>query len=77
MRQETLHEIISVCEENGIDTENIELLKDSIDSLQYISVLVALEDKYQIMFPDYVLEKNIFEDIEELADIIEELTKNH
>lgn len=49
-------------EENGIDINDQDAVKH-IDSLAYISTLVSLEDKFKIEFPDSMLTKNIFENM--------------
>ena len=49
-------------EENGIDIDDQDDVKH-IDSLAYISTLVSLEDKFKIEFPDSMLTKNIFENM--------------
>ena len=51
-------------EENGIDINDQDAVKH-IDSLAYISVLVSLEDKFKIEFPDSMLTKNIFENMDD------------
>lgn len=49
-------------EENGIDINDQDAVKH-MDSLTYISTLVSLEDKFKIEFPDSMLTKNMFEDM--------------
>lgn len=65
--------IFETCEENGIDTDEPEKIGEDIDSVQYISTLVALEEKLHIRFPDYILEENIFSDMDKLKNVIKEL----
>lgn len=74
-KKEILQRIYEICAENGINVECPERLQEEVDSLQYISVLVAMEKYFGIMFPDHVLEKNMFENLDELVDVIEEETK--
>lgn len=75
-KKEILHDIYDICIENGINVEFPDRLKDEVDSLQYISVLVAMENKFGIMFPDRVLETNMFEDLDELVDVVEYQMQN-
>lgn len=49
-------------EENGIDINDQDAVKH-MDSLAYISTLVSLEDKFKIEFPDSMLTKNMFENM--------------
>ena len=52
----------SIFEENGIDVEDKEMI-NSMDSLEYISILVSLEEKFDIEFPDSFMEQNMFENM--------------
>lgn len=61
-----------VCEVNGLDIYD-EQQKQEMDSIMYISIIVDLESEFQIEFPDEVLSKNFFEDIDGLCNIIEDL----
>lgn len=64
--------IKELCIGNGIDYDNISNCSNEIDSIQYISTLLAIEDEFEICFPDYVLENNVFEDIDGLITIVKE-----
>lgn len=65
--------IYDTCEENGISVEYPDEIGNDIDSIQYISTLVALEEKFNIRFPDYILEENIFSDLDKLINVIKGL----
>lgn len=71
--EEELREIVrNTFEENGIDIsmqddqESIE----NFDSLEYISILVSLEEKLGIEFPDSILTKNIFENMNDFHSLL-------
>lgn len=49
-------------EENGIDINDQEAI-ENMDSLEYIATLVSLEEKFKIEFPDAMLTKNMFENM--------------
>ena len=46
-------DIIEIFEENGIDAKNIDSFND-IESIQYISIIVEIEQKFDISLPDYL-----------------------
>lgn len=51
-----------VFEENGIDIDDKDAV-ENMDSLEYIATLVSLEEKFEIEFPDSMLTKNMFENM--------------
>lgn len=51
-----------VFEENGIDIDDQDVV-ENMDSLEYIATLVSLEEKFEIEFPDSMLTKNMFENM--------------
>lgn len=51
-----------VFEENGIDIDDQDAV-ENMDSLEYIATLVSLEEKFEIEFPDSMLTKNMFENM--------------
>ena len=51
-------------EKNGIDIDDRESL-EHMNSLEYISILVALEERFEIEFPDVVLTRNLFVNMED------------
>ena len=70
-------EIIKIIAENlNIDqaniTENMNLKEDlSVDSLDYITIVTELEDKYNLMFEDELIDK-----INTVGDLIEYIEKS-
>ena len=70
-------EIINIIAENlNIDpqtiTENMNLKEDlSVDSLDYITIVTELEDKYNLMFEDELIDK-----INTVGDLIEYIEKS-
>lgn len=60
---EEMKQIVSqTFEESGIDV-NDQAAIDSIDSLEYITILVSLEEKFNIEFTDAMLTRNMFENM--------------
>lgn len=68
-KMDVRNKLLMIFEENGINTVNEISLKD-IDSLQYISILVSIEEELGIEFPDSVLTQNIMGDIDGLCELI-------
>lgn len=70
-------EIINIIADNlNIDpesiTENMNLKEDlSVDSLDYITIVTELEDKYNLMFEDELIDK-----INTVGDLIEYIEKS-
>lgn len=58
-----------VLEENGVDINDSDSL-NAMDSLQYISSLVSLEEKVEIELPDEILVHNIFTDLDKAIDLL-------
>ena len=58
-----------IFEENGISIDDSDTIQ-TIDSLQYMSILLAIEEELNIEFPDIVLSKNIFENLNEFIENI-------
>lgn len=69
---DVIQRLKKVCELNGLDIYD-EQQKQEMDSVMYISIIVDLEGEFQIEFPDEVLSRNFFEDINSLCNIIENL----
>ncbi|MBO5197703.1 MAG: hypothetical protein J6B85_04175 [Lachnospiraceae bacterium] len=63
------NKLAAIFEENGLDIENITMLKE-MDSLQYVSILVSAEEEFGIEFPDTVLTQNILGEIDGLCELI-------
>ncbi len=70
-----INEIIEVLVSNNliskeeITTENYAVIlagiADEIDSLLYISILVDIEERYNIILPEDAMERNVFENIDD------------
>jgi acyl carrier protein len=67
--------IIECLAECGIDISRDNYV-DEIDSVTYVSCLVELEQKFEIVFPDEYLAENFFEEIDKLVSIIEALVQD-
>lgn len=79
MEQIVLKDILQLIGDNFLDTseangdksiQSIGQYAEDIDSILYISILVDIEEKYQIELPDEFMVKNIFLDVKELVDYI-------
>lgn len=53
--------------------DNKVILCNDIDSIQVISIIVEIEEKFQIEIPDTYLSANIMKDFDRLVDMVEEL----
>ena len=59
----------TIFEETGYDiNDHVSIME--MDSLSYIGILIAIEETFNIEFPDTVLIKNMFYDIEGLCELI-------
>lgn len=56
-------QLIALFENYGIDPLNAEEVAE-MDSLQYIGILIEIENTFQIELPDEYLENNMFEDMD-------------
>ena len=68
-------EIQRIFEENGIDItipDNLE----NIDSIQYVTIIVEIEQFFNIILPDYFLVENILSDFQKLVNIVTDLYEN-
>lgn len=70
-------QIICIFNENGIDPlEQIQLKE--IDSIQYISIIVEIEQLFGIVLPDFLLMRNEFVDFEAFINVVaEEYRRNN
>lgn len=75
-------EIIQICKEIMLryevlteieDIYTVETRNDSIDSLTYVTVLMEIEENFNITFPDEYLAENVFSNIDSLIGLIQEL----
>ncbi len=64
------NKLIRIFEENGIDPSDNQQLMD-IDSIQYISIIVEIEQCFGIVLPDYLLSENKFIDFDGFAFIVQ------
>ena len=60
---------LRIFEEIGVDITNQEAV-NQMDSVQYVSALVGLEDEFNIQFPDEILVRNIFQEIDEFYEML-------
>lgn len=65
-------EIIRIFNENGVDSSDENQLI-SIDSVQYISIIVEIEQYFGIVLPDYIIAQNEFENFDRFINIITEI----
>lgn len=63
------NEIIRIFEENGVDASDVQSLID-IDSVQYISIVVEIEQFLGIVLPDYILMQNEFKDFDAFVSVV-------
>lgn len=70
-----MDEIERIFEENGVDAQDKDQLME-MDSLQYMTIIVEIEQKYGIVFPDEYLERNMVEDFEEFVNAVVGLVDN-
>ena len=72
-----IEDIIEVFIESGImityEGQDILLAEYIEDSIQFMSILVQLEDKFGIEFPDEFLQVDYFSSLYALNDIIDEV----
>ena len=50
-------QIVEIFEENGVDVENADSF-NNIESIQYISIIVDIEQKFDVSLPDYILTRD-------------------
>ncbi len=65
-------EVIRIFEENGVDVTDAQSLID-VDSIQYISIIVEIEQFMGIILPDFILAQNEFEDFDAFVGIIRDI----
>ena len=73
----TKEKILSVFEEMGLNMENSDdslLLQEYIvDSIQFISLIISLEEKFGFIFPDEFLTYDSISTLGTLCQIVEEI----
>lgn len=67
--------VSKVFDENGIDIDDFVMVQE-MDSLQYMSIIISLEELFEIEFPDSILMTNIFDEEDRLIDLINVLLEN-
>ncbi len=56
--------------------EEIAAIAENIDSIYYISILISLEEKYQVELPDEFLSENVFVNVDILTSTINKLIES-
>lgn len=64
--------LLDIMEQNGIEYEDDKLIS-KLDSIQYISAMVAIEEEFEIEIPEQYLVQNVFENLDHLSSIISEI----
>lgn len=65
-------QIVEIFEENGVDVENADSF-NNIESIQYISIIVDIEQKFDVPLPDYILTRDDILNFDQFADIVKEV----
>lgn len=68
-------EIERIFEENGINITDPDSL-DNIDSIQYVTIIVEIEQFFNITLPDYFLVNNALADFQKLINIVTDIYEN-
>lgn len=63
-KQDIINEVENIFTLNGVDITD-DTSVNNMDSLEYMSILIGLEEKFNIEFPDSVLVKNMFESMDD------------
>lgn len=76
-----IREVISQYGRLSVDLERIEdganLYNAGLTSLATVNIMLALENRFDVEFPDNLLSRKTFESIASLSDAIGELTGKH
>lgn len=62
-------EIIRIFEENGLNVASTQEL-ENVDSIQYVSIIVEIEQLLNIAVPDFLLGMNAFKDFDGFVNVI-------
>jgi len=54
-------------------SEDADLYAAGLTSLTTVNIMLAIEDEFDIEFPDNILNRKTFQSIESLVDVVEEL----
>ena len=68
-------EIERIFEENGINITDPDSL-ENIDSIQYVTIIVEIEQFFNITLPDYFLVDNALTDFQKLINIVTDIYEN-
>lgn len=68
-------EIEKIFEENGVDFNNSENL-ENIDSIQYVTIIVEIEQLFNITLPDYFFVENSLSDFPRLINVVTDIYEN-
>lgn len=63
------NEIVRILDEIGIDSSDSQQLIN-INSIQYITIIVEIEQLLEIELPDFILESTIIEDLDVFVNTI-------
>lgn len=64
--------LLVIFEEYGLQHDNEEIFYDDIESIVFVSVVISIEDYFNITIPDSYLEINIIFSLDILSTIIME-----
>lgn len=68
-------EIERIFDENGINITDPDSL-ENIDSIQYVTIIVEIEQFFNITLPDYFLVDNALADFQKLINIVTDIYEN-
>lgn len=71
-----MDELMNILNENGLEYDGDKLVGE-IDSLQYMSLLVNLEEELDFEFPEEMLGQDLFSSFSRLDQIIREILLNN
>jgi len=65
------NDILGIFEENGIEIDDKNSFKE-MDSIQYISSIVEIEQKFNIVLPDYILSRDEIINFDQFIKVVVE-----
>lgn len=71
-RESIKKSLLVIFEEYGLQHDNEEIFYDDIESIVFVSVVISIEDYFNITIPDRYLEINIIFSLDILSTIIME-----
>ncbi|MGU3432702.1 acyl carrier protein [Actinomycetes bacterium M1A6_2h] len=78
MTQDTIRDVLRAHAKLGVDVDTIEASDDlyslGLTSHASVTVMLALEDAFDIEFPDSLLKKGTFESIESIESALNQLS---